>query len=126
MKILLADDDRDQLAIREMLLAQYGFDPIVAGDRESALQAASAQHPNCAVVDLKLPDMKSGLQLIRELKAIDADLYILVLTGANHASWANLPERRLVHAIIQKGAASTELIRQLKMLQGTSQRDLQC
>jgi hypothetical protein len=66
------------------------------------------------------------LQLIRELKAIDANLHILVLTGANHASWANLPERRLVHAIIQKGAASTELIRQLKMLQGMSQRDLQC
>jgi ActR/RegA family two-component response regulator len=120
MKILLADDDRDQLAIRKLLLAQYGFDPIVAGDRESALQVASTQHPKCAVVDLKLPDMKSGLQLIRELKELDANLHIVVLTGANRASWANVPERRLVHAVIQKSAASAELIRQLKMLQKTA------
>ncbi len=121
MKILLADDDCDQLAIRELLLAQYGFDAVIAGDRESALEAASMHHPKCAVVDLKFPDVKSGLRLIRELKEIDSNLHILVLTGANRASWANVPERRLVHAVIQKGAASAELIQQLKRLQRSGQ-----
>ena len=60
MKILLADDDCDQLAIRELLLAQYGFDAVIAGDRESALEAASMHHPKCAVVDLEIPRREVG------------------------------------------------------------------
>jgi two-component system response regulator RegA len=49
-------------------------------DAESARAAARVDSPEMAVVDLKLPD-GSGLDVVRELKAIDASTAVVVLTG---------------------------------------------
>ena len=114
MKILIADDDRDQLAVREMLLTQSGFEPITACDRDSALRAATAEHPACALVDLRLPDEEGGLSLIRQLKARDARLRIFVLTGGNPRQLDGRPERALVDEVIRKGSPSSALILKLK------------
>ncbi len=121
MKVLIADDDPEQLAIRQMLLRHFGFEPIIAGDAKTALSAAMSEHPACAVVDLRLPSEKSGLGLIRDLKRVDQGLHILVLTGGSAARLEGLAERALVDAVIEKGSPSAQLIARLKSFEAGSQ-----
>ena len=116
MKVLLAEDDRDQLAVREMLLRQSGFEPISAVDYKAALSAFEAGHPACAIVDLNFPTEESGLRLIRELKRIDAGLRIFVLTGNNTERLNRLPERSLIDEVIGKGSPASKLIQKLSKL----------
>jgi CheY-like chemotaxis protein len=116
MKVLLADDDRDQLALRSMLLERSGFETILAFDGASAAELAAAQKPECAVIDLRLPTEELGLQLIRELKSLDPAIHIIVITGGNPGPVTRQPVADLIEGIVQKGASSGLLIQKLRSL----------
>jgi two-component system response regulator RegA len=78
--LLIVDDDailRDRLA---QALRARGFDVQSAGSYDEAMALATAECPEMAVVDLRIPG-RSGLELIRDLKALDAETKIVVLTG---------------------------------------------
>ena len=117
MKVLLADDDRDQLTVRGMLLRKNGFETALAGDRDSALRVAAADSPDCAVIDLRMPGEDDGLGLIRELRSAHRHLPIFVLTGSNPVRLAQKKEWALVQGVIKKGSSSSDLIQKLKALE---------
>jgi two-component system response regulator RegA len=78
--LLIVDDDaifRERL-VRAM--RDRGFEATGAADRADAVATATAESPELALVDLKLPD-GSGLDVVRALKAIDPATTIVVLTG---------------------------------------------
>lgn len=114
MKVLLADDDEDQLHLRALVLAKSGFEIVEATDSAAALEAAAQQKPECAVVDLRFPTQAQGLALIRALKEIDAAIRIIVLTGADVGAFSRLAERSLVDEVIVKGGASARLVTKLR------------
>jgi DNA-binding NtrC family response regulator len=120
MKVLLADDDLDQLSIRSMLLERSGFEAIGAADHVSAAELAASQKPECAVIDLRLPTEERGLWLIGELKRLDPAIHIIVLTGANPERLAQQTVANLVEEIVVKGASSGPLIRKLKSIAARS------
>jgi hypothetical protein len=114
MRVLLADDDQDQLHLRAMLLARAGFEIIEATDSASAVKAAKEQKPQCAVVDLRLPTQVLGLALIRALKDLDAAIRVIVLTGSDPGNLNALPEKILIDEVVVKGAASAHLVAKLR------------
>jgi DNA-binding NtrC family response regulator len=120
MKVLLADDDLDQLSIRSMLLERSGFETIGAADHVSAAELAASQKPECAVIDLRLPTEERGLWLIGQLKRLDPAIHIIVLTGGNPERLARQTAASLVEEIIVKGASSGPLIRKLKAIAARS------
>ncbi len=78
--LLLVDDDR---VLRERLGRAFrdrGFDVHTAADADAALAVARAESPELAVVDLRMPG-RSGLDLVRDLKALDPATKVVVLTG---------------------------------------------
>lgn len=78
--ILIVDDDR---VLRERLqraFAARGFEVRAAADIDEALTAARAGTPEYALVDLRMPG-GSGLDVVRELHALDPATRIVVLTG---------------------------------------------
>jgi two-component system response regulator RegA len=78
--ILIVDDDA---TLREQLANAFrsrGFEVATAGSFDEAISLCASEAPELAVVDLRMPG-RSGLELIRELKAIDAQTKIVVLTG---------------------------------------------
>jgi two-component system response regulator RegA len=77
---LIVDDDEVFRTRLVRALEARGFEAQGAADHESALALARADSPEFAVVDLRLPD-KSGLDVVRDLKALDETTAILVLTG---------------------------------------------
>jgi CheY-like chemotaxis protein len=116
MKILVADDDADQLSLRCMLLARSGFQTMAAADASSAMQLAAAHKPDCAVVDLRLPTEELGLRLIRELKSLHPAMHLLVLTGGDALRLRKIPESGLIDAIVTKGSSSAALVQKLTAL----------
>ena len=78
--LLVVDDDE---AFRNRLARAFrdrGYDVVAAGDYDAGLAIAQNESPEFAVVDLKMPG-RSGLELARDLKAIDPTTKILILTG---------------------------------------------
>ncbi len=113
MKVLVVDDDADQLLLRGMLLRESGFETLEERDVISALEAAASYKPECAVLDLRLPTEQLGLRLIRDLKTLDPIIRIFVLTGADPTRFARQPERTLVDDILVKGSSFADLIQKL-------------
>ena len=81
--VLLVDDIRDHAVNYEAALTRHGFHVRVATTGEEALRLAREAVPDCAVIDLRLPDM-SGWDLCREIRKPGASegepLPIIVLT----------------------------------------------
>jgi two-component system response regulator RegA len=78
--LLLVDDDEP---LRERLARAFrerGYHVRTAGDYEAAMRAASADPPELAVVDLRMPG-RGGLELVRDLVALDPATRVVVLTG---------------------------------------------
>lgn len=117
MKILVADDDLDQLTLRCLLLQKSGFETIQASDPKMALAAARSENPKCAVLDLRFPTEESGFRLVRELKELNSAMHLFLLTGANPARFAHRSEADLVDEILEKGSPSAKLVRKLKAIE---------
>ncbi|MFN7976923.1 MAG: response regulator [Vicinamibacterales bacterium] len=78
--LLVVDDDT---AFRTRLMRAFtdrGFSVSGAASYAEAVAAATADSPEFALVDLKLPG-RSGLEVVQALKAIDGTTRIVVLTG---------------------------------------------
>ncbi|QSQ12448.1 response regulator transcription factor [Myxococcus landrumensis] len=78
--LLLVDDDA---TLRERLARAFrerGWDVTTAGNHEEALAAAKRESPEYAVVDLRMPG-RSGLEVVKDLLAVDASTRAIVLTG---------------------------------------------
>ena len=65
--ILLVDDIRDHAVNYEAALTRHGFNVRVATSGKEALKVARETLPDCAVIDLRLPDM-TGWELCREIR----------------------------------------------------------
>ncbi|MBK6335151.1 MAG: response regulator transcription factor [Betaproteobacteria bacterium] len=78
--LLLVDDDPVLCAVMARALGSRGFDVTVAHTIEDALRVVDGEAPEYALVDLKLGE-QSGLKLVAQLKAADAQTRIVVLTG---------------------------------------------
>lgn len=113
MKLLLTDDDVDQLELRSLTLSNAGYEVCTALDERTALQLAAQQKPAVSVVDLRFPTEEAGLRLIRALKKFDHQLGVIVLTGSDPKRFETLPERALVEAVMTKGNASRQLLEHL-------------
>ena len=78
--ILLVDDDAVFAETLARALQRRGYGTETAPTPAAALALARARRPDAAILDLKL-DTASGLALIQPLKALNADMRILLLTG---------------------------------------------
>lgn len=111
-RLLLIDDDAAFRNALSRALSRQGFEVSIAGSVAEALAHASASPPAYAVLDLGMP-AASGLTAIAPLRALRADMRILVLTGFASIATA-------VHAIklgandyLAKPASTDEILAKL-------------
>ena len=119
MKVLIAEDNIDQLELRSLVLSRSGFETIEASDGPAAIRAARMRKPDCAIVDLRLPTEELGLWLVRALKELNEAIRVFVLTGADPIRLNSLPEKRLIEEVIQKGSPISYLLDRLRAMPGT-------
>lgn len=77
--LVVDDDEPFRLRLVRALCAR-GMLATGAADYKEAMALARIEAPECAVVDLRLPG-PSGLDLVRDLKALEPAMVVVILTG---------------------------------------------
>jgi CheY-like chemotaxis protein len=92
-KILVADDNRDAANALALLLRLAGHDVRVAHDGQAALALAREFQPDCAVLDIGMPDL-NGYEVARRLRhsAFGKHVRLIALTG-----WGQDDDKRRAH-----------------------------
>jgi len=109
-RIMLVDDDTDQLEIRRLLLETENHEVIAASGVQEAIQAFGDRAPDVAVVDVRVPRVEDGRTLIRELRSRSSSLRIVAISGLLD-ELLQAPERELVNDILQKPFTSAGFLR---------------
>lgn len=86
-RLLLVDDDRNFRQRLELTLSRRGYDVSAAEGVAEARTLAAKVKPTHAVLDMKLED-GTGLELVSELRAQNADIRIVMLTGYGNLATA--------------------------------------
>jgi len=115
--LLLVDDDTTFAAVLADAFERRGYAVRVAHNVADGLQAAQADSPEYAVVDLKMPG-PSGLELVAQLKQLDENTRIVVLTG--YASIATAVEAIKLGAVhyLAKPADADEILAAFGRVEG--------
>ncbi|MEH2121327.1 response regulator [Nostoc sp.] len=106
--LVVEDDHTQRLSIVE-LIGNNDVSTIAVGTGAEALEAIRAQHFDCLVLDLGLPDM-TGFELIEQIKLLPngKTLPIIVYTGREISKAQETELRRIAETIIIKDVRSPE------------------
>jgi two-component system, response regulator RegA len=107
--MLLVDDDdvfRSRLA---RAMTDRGFEVRTATNADEGAMLAREDSPELAVVDLRMPG-RSGLELVRDLKAIDPATKVVVLTGYGSIATATEAMRLGATHYLPKPADADEVL----------------
>ena len=66
-KVLIADDEQNIVISLEFLLKREGFEVLVAGDGESALQMVAEHHPDLVLLDVMMPK-RNGYEVCQRMR----------------------------------------------------------
>ncbi len=108
-RLLVVEDNAvEQMSISE-LLGHDDIDIVTAGTGNEALAALRRQPFDCAVLDLRLPDMSGFevLECIRDEKVF-SDLPVVVFTGKELSPEEDARLRMLARSVVVKGVESPE------------------
>ncbi len=78
--LLLVDDEEGIRKILGITLMDKGYDVHVASNAEEALRLFKEIQPGIVVTDIKMPGM-DGIELLRRIKAQNAETEVIMLTG---------------------------------------------
>jgi len=79
-RILIVDDEKNYLLVLSALLEGEGYEVETAPSGARALALVEEDEPDLVITDMRMPRM-SGVELIRELKARNPDLPVIVMTA---------------------------------------------
>ena len=81
-RILVVEDNEDNLYLIRFILKKGGFEVIEARDGAEGVELAINKKPNLILMDIQLPDI-NGIEVTRRIRASEAngDIPIIVLTS---------------------------------------------
>ena len=79
VRVLVVDDDPQELRYVRDVLVQSGYQPLVTGDPEEAARLMNEESPKLALLDLVLPDT-DGIELMQAILRI-ADVPVIFLSA---------------------------------------------
>jgi CheY-like chemotaxis protein/signal transduction histidine kinase/HAMP domain-containing protein len=106
--LIVEDNPAEQLSIRE-LLGYDDIDVVVTATGSEALKLVSEESFDCAVLDLRLPDM-TGFDILERMRDMPAvkDLPVVVFTGKELSPDEDARLHTLARSVVVKGVESPE------------------
>ena len=80
-KILVIDDEEGIRSLLDTLLSRKGYEVVLADSGRKGLEMFRRERPDVVVLDLKMPEM-DGVSVLKEIRRIDLNQPVIVLTGA--------------------------------------------
>jgi DNA-binding NtrC family response regulator len=78
---LVVDDDPKNLELLAVKLTQEGYRVITAQSGKDALEAIKLEKPDLVLLDIRMPEI-DGMEFMRQIKKLDDDIEVIVLTGS--------------------------------------------
>ena len=78
IRILIADDEPNQLELLSFNLEQAGFEVMTAADGQQALQIAREDHPDLVILDWMMPHL-SGMDVCRNLRGLEETKWLPII-----------------------------------------------
>ena len=113
-RILIADDNEQNLYLSRFLLEQHGFNVMVARNGVQCLDLAQTELPDLILMDIQMPEM-DGYEAIRQLRATPKVGAIPIVVVSSYAM-ANDRERALslgCSGYIEKPIVPESFVRQV-------------
>ena len=114
-RILVADDDFEQLRLFRILLESAGHTVQVVADPAEMLRQLAATGPNVLMMDLRFPDSRVGLALIRRIREQGCKVPLIVLSGWPEELYGQ-PEEAMVERILVKPIGAADLLEAIDAL----------
>jgi two-component system, response regulator PdtaR len=122
-RLLVADDDVQQLGIRKLLLEAAGHEVAVADNAPETRRLLVELRPDVLVMDLRLPKLNDGLSLIRCVDEQGLAAKIIVLSGWPE-ELCDLPEEKLVCRVLGKPIRNGYLLEAISAAVASPARNL--
>jgi DNA-binding NtrC family response regulator len=107
LSVLVVDDDRDVLEYLQDFLVAEGYDVQTIADPTKAVERVRDEVFHLVVLDLMMPEL-SGLDLLAQIRAVDDDIAVIILTGHPSLDTATASIHHDVSAYIHKPFAPSE------------------
>jgi len=120
-RILVADDDQQQLDLRKLLLEGAGHEVTLALDAPETIRHIREGQADVVVMDLRFPnsagkpDSAEGLALIRRIRDVGCHAPVIVLSGWPDDLYGQ-PEEKLVACIMMKPVKPGALVEAIEAL----------
>ena len=85
MRILIVDDDRETLEFLESFFTNLGHETILCDNAEDGLKGLVVKQPDLVLLDIMIPG-KDGLVLLKEMKELDKEVSIAMITAYKDAN----------------------------------------
>lgn len=81
-KILIVDDEPEQIEFAAMVMQENGYIPISASDGEEGMKKVHTEKPDLILLDILMPE-KGGLGMYRDLKQNEEtrNIPVVIVTG---------------------------------------------
>ncbi len=114
-KIMVVDDEENIRFLYKEELAEEGYQVVLAGSGQEALDKLEEEKPDIITLDIKMPGM-DGIETLRKIKEVDKTIPVVLCTAygqykQDFSSWAS-------DAYVVKSADLSELKNTLKKILG--------
>ncbi len=80
-RILVGEDDHDVSVLLTMVLADAGYAVELRGTGVDVLAAYETERPDIVLLDVTMPGALDGIAVLRRIRAVDADVPVVLLTA---------------------------------------------
>jgi DNA-binding NarL/FixJ family response regulator len=110
VRLVVVDDHRLFVDALALLLGHDDRLTVIgtAGDGRSAIKLVEAEHPEVAVIDVRMPEI-DGLETARRLRACSPETRVILVTGLDEPKLAEEARKVGAVALLTKGALHDEL-----------------
>jgi len=107
--VLVVDDERQVREVLQQILTLSGYTCRLVGDCGEALEVFKVWRPPLVVTDVLHPGI-NGIELLRQVRALDGDVAVIVLTGAASVKTVIECLKGAAYAVILKPINLDELL----------------
>lgn len=81
VKVMVVDDEEKVCWAFEQFLKDEGYTAITASNAQEALEKLTAEKPDLVIMDIRMPGKMDGLEALAEMKKIEPDVYVIMMTA---------------------------------------------
>ena len=80
-KILVVDDEEKVCWAFEQFFKEEGHTTVIASNAQEAIEKLTSEMPELVIMDIKMPGQMDGLDALAEMKRLDPDVYVIIMTA---------------------------------------------